>query len=69
MQSCRHWAALLQSCDDRQCSIDAAQLERKEVQLNVPAVAVQGFEAVNLFDDMDEFYGLFTPTDKSQAGQ
>ena len=69
LQSCRHWAALLQSCDDRQCSIDAAQLELKEDQWNIPAVAMQGFEAMNLLDDMDEFFGLFTPTNKSQVGR
>jgi regulator of nonsense transcripts 1 len=74
LQSCRHWAALLQSCDDRQCSMDAVELEHTkdshQEQCNMPAIPTKGFDSVNLFDDLDEFYGLFSPpTEERQSGR
>lgn len=65
LNSCRHWAALLRSSDDRNCSIEASDMKRS-AWTDLPMIKESGFDAMNLFDaDDDEFYGLFSTSSQS----
>ncbi len=48
-----------------------AQYLEQRVRSELPQVGANSFETGNLFDDEDEFYGLFTavPSDHAQEEQ
>lgn len=73
LQTCHHWAALLESCGERSCMMEADDLgsfESEEESSNKKNIDPQDVEqALNdILNDAgknDELYGLFTaPTDK-----
>lgn len=61
LTTCRHWAALIESCDERKCSTDAASLQRRYHDIpDTLSDSMSSFDATELFSDSDEdFYGLF----------
>jgi hypothetical protein len=68
LRSCRHWGALLQSCDDRNGSLEALDFERS-TRTGLPKITPSRFDAMELFDDNDELYGLFSDPASSTPGQ
>lgn len=61
LRSCRHWAALLESCSDRGCTLT---LEDYKSNGNIEATAFLNVEKRNLsdvgLDKNDVYYGLFS---------
>jgi regulator of nonsense transcripts 1 len=66
LKSCRHWAALLESCEDRACVMDAKDFEYKsDVLAEGLGESSSTFSEDSLKDlrrGEDAFYGLFPPT-------
>ena len=80
LKTCRHWAALLDSCESRDCYLDAKDLEesqRKEHSSPLDLSSEHGGketaiedELKDLFDDEnDELYGLFVPSPNNSQQQ
>jgi hypothetical protein len=61
LRTCRHWAALLESCETRECLMDATALDQQQKQEPLSLEETHGNENdLSQLDDSDEFYGLFT---------
>jgi len=64
LKTCRHWAALLNSCQERGCSLTEreyyyrAVVETREEEKRVSRKDLAGFE----LDKEDEYFGLFSST-------
>ena len=58
LRTCRHWAALLDSCTDRGCSMDELDLNG-ERGLIMHLVSEEDEDSNPDMDMDDEFYGLF----------
>jgi regulator of nonsense transcripts 1 len=58
LKSCRHWAALLESCEQRGCCMEAKDLEPATETKDTGRQRRQD-TLVDLLDKEDEFYGLF----------
>ena len=54
LRTCRHWAALLESCTVRGCSMDAKDLSDEKFLI------MNKVEKPSPMDESDEFYGLFS---------
>jgi len=63
LRTCRHWAALLESCEKRGCSMDAKDLDEEKNLILADDVNADKSAMSGLLDDSDEFYGLFSLTD------
>ncbi len=58
LKTCRHWAALLESCRRRGCVVDSLSLEEEQPSLEMAQLSKEEKEEISL-DKTDEFYGLF----------
>ncbi len=63
LRTCRHWSALLDSCERRGCCTDVSVLDPNEKQtLVIPKVREETERSsfLSLDDSKEEFYGLFS---------
>jgi hypothetical protein len=58
LRTCRHWAALLESCTIRGCSMDATDLSDEKFLIMNEVEKPSASDP--LLDESDEFYGLFS---------
>ena len=59
LRTCRHWNALLDSCERRGCLIDVAALKEDEKSCNETHNVEKKHDLVNL-NDSEDFFGLFS---------
>ena len=59
LKTCRHWAALIESCERRGCLVDSTAL-KEEPTLEMAQLSDEEKKEITL-NESDEFYGLFSP--------
>jgi hypothetical protein len=69
LNSCRHWAALLESCERRGCTMEARDLKQQrvpeELSIEEGSPIYDDRELMDLLDEAEDEHGLFSPASSS----
>jgi superfamily I DNA and/or RNA helicase len=69
LNSCRHWAALLESCERRGCTMEARDFKQQrvpeELSIEEGSPIYDDRELMDLLDEAEDEHGLFSPASSS----